>query len=62
MKDIHDKSTQDMATLDTSFQELSRLQDVTDEDMAKFRAEMKRVAAYYREKQYLREALRRTSS
>ncbi len=60
MKDIHDRSTQDMQTLDASFSALGVLQEETDRKTAKFRAEIARVEAYYREKPYLREALRRT--
>ncbi len=61
MKDIHDRSTQDMQTLDSSFSALAVLQDETNRKSAKYRSELARVAAYYREKPYLREALRRTS-
>ncbi len=60
MKDIHDRSTQDLATLDRSFTLLQAAQDETDLQMARIDARFKAIQAYYHEKPYLAEALRRS--
>lgn len=60
MKDIHDRNTYDLSSIEPSFalypHHYSPWGTITDQELAKER----QIQGYLREKPYLREALRRT--
>lgn len=61
MQDIHDHLTQDLGTIEPSFLKYPRNVSPRRTYSPAEVQELCRIAAYYREKPYLREALRRTS-
>lgn len=59
MKDIHDRSTHDFATIDSTFQMFGRSHRPYSPLLGLSDAENRRIERYLREKPYLAEALRR---
>lgn len=60
MKDIHDRHTQDLATIDSSFGLHPKHSRPPAPLSREYEREIARYAAYLREKPYLAEALRRS--